>query len=523
MTKGQSTIFALGLYLQALTGLLFPPAGFGQTAPGAPRNVRVESGSSGLTPIEFYLDPTFSGAGNGSQALPWAALDSTAWGSINAALNQKDVIIYFSARQAGSDLPETYSDPYGLDLNPRVASNYFLTLNGRSKYNTSDSTPKWGDYTGSSKCKVQGVFSQNESHSKRSNIVIDGFTLAADHLKAVAICGDNWTIRNCDVSHSAVTKTSSDGPLFLIVPTSDSQHEGSGQWCPASKNILIEHNTIHDSYGELLYLGGGGCSSPDPTGVSLCNGFPAHDHVTVRNNKFFNGGSRGAQGDGVDVKGGLTNLKIVENEFYALDGNSETKVRAIVQQGSAGVAENNIIEGNYIHDCAGFEDGAIALVDNWGSPNTVEIRNNLITNTNAVGIRVYGGLNIGIYNNTVYKSGYEGIFTGYGNTAPQGKVENNLLIDNNGGKNQVQLLGSMTNSNNGYSNTWSGTCNSCIPNLTSAVFLNAAGGDFHLSSGAPVIDKGVSIATFATDYSGTPRPQGIAWDIGAFEMQLSSP
>ena len=51
-------------------------------------------------------------------------------------------------------------------------------------------------------------------------------------------------------------------------------------------------------------------------------------------------------------------------------------------------------------------------------------------------------------------------------------------------------------------------------------FANPAGYDFHITSSASVlIDKGLTIASFSTDKDGVTRPQGSAWDIGAFEYK----
>jgi len=51
--------------------------------------------------------------------------------------------------------------------------------------------------------------------------------------------------------------------------------------------------------------------------------------------------------------------------------------------------------------------------------------------------------------------------------------------------------------------------NATIDNLT---MVNAA-----LQSGSPAIDAGMTIADVTNDYVGTARPQGSAYDIGAFE------
>ena len=50
-----------------------------------------------------------------------------------------------------------------------------------------------------------------------------------------------------------------------------------------------------------------------------------------------------------------------------------------------------------------------------------------------------------------------------------------------------------------------------------ATFLNATGHDYQLVSGAAAIDSGVTIPDVTTDRQGTRRPQGAAYDVGAYE------
>src|SRR6266850_4483547 len=53
-------------------------------------------------------------------------------------------------------------------------------------------------------------------------------------------------------------------------------------------------------------------------------------------------------------------------------------------------------------------------------------------------------------------------------------------------------------------------------------FPGAAGGDFHLTPSSPAIDAGASLSEVPTDFEGTPRPQGSAYDIGADEYGAGS-
>ena len=51
------------------------------------------------------------------------------------------------------------------------------------------------------------------------------------------------------------------------------------------------------------------------------------------------------------------------------------------------------------------------------------------------------------------------------------------------------------------------------------LFVNEAGGDFHLQAGSPCIDIGTSNNAPTQDFEGTARPQGAGFDLGAYEYQ----
>lgn len=53
-------------------------------------------------------------------------------------------------------------------------------------------------------------------------------------------------------------------------------------------------------------------------------------------------------------------------------------------------------------------------------------------------------------------------------------------------------------------------------------FVNAAGGDYHLSAGSLAVDRGVPVSDVTVDRDGTLRPQGSGYDVGAFERRVTS-
>src|SRR5439155_13128303 len=127
------------------------------------------------------------------------------------------------------------------------------------------------------------------------------------------------------------------------------------------------------------------------------------------------------------------------------------------------------------------------------------------------GIRMWDGCNnCAAYSNTVYNitgTGGMGITTvGSVNSV----VRNNIIFSNT------------TNTD------FSGTGTVASNNLTTnPQFSNPAAGDFHLQSGSPAINQGAGLSgpisctggSTCVDFAGTIRPQGPAWDIGAYEYR----
>ncbi|MEA3230574.1 MAG: choice-of-anchor Q domain-containing protein [Thermodesulfobacteriota bacterium] len=57
-------------------------------------------------------------------------------------------------------------------------------------------------------------------------------------------------------------------------------------------------------------------------------------------------------------------------------------------------------------------------------------------------------------------------------------------------------------------------------NELSTYFVNPSGGDYHLKSISPAIDAGSADNAPGMDIEGTVRPQGVAWDVGAYEFSV---
>ncbi|GEM_PF-5642835 len=214
-----------------------------------------------------------------------------------------------------------------------------------------------------------------------------------------------------------------------------------------------------------------------------------------------------------------------------------------------------IIDNIRIHDMKLHSlDGQAILAD--GGVGYVEIYNNLIYDVNrqwtvapedqAIALRSSGSrLRAKVYNNTLYVNPrHTGIGSavgfGYGSGCPENIVfQNNVVVltesqdsyfaVNGGGCNTANFIDPSTDHNVWYNTagstvkpSWDGPHSSVVNPLFVNPSFDASLADFHLQSSSPAIDAGINVPLVSRDYDGISRPQGLAYDIGAYEYGGSS-
>lgn len=182
-----------------------------------------------------------------------------------------------------------------------------------------------------------------------------------------------------------------------------------------------------------------------------------------------------------------------------------------VYNGAGDSPDNNIIRNNRIHDIVRTGD----LNQVWGillTGSNNQIYNNVIYGLN-IGNAVVGNAGISVtanssslWNNTVYGNSQTGIYIDVNSSSMT--LRNNITY-NNGGAN--------------YANFSSTTIQDHNLIGVNPTFVNATIANFNLLAGSPAIDAGLTIATVATDIVGIFRPQGAAYDIGAYEFIPGAP
>ena len=479
----------------------------------------------------FYVDPTTTGGpGNGTASAPWKSFEegnpnqTAQWNTINSALASNDVIIYFSARKAGSDTAEEIVGT--VNVRRSDGSAHRLTLDGMSKYNTNDGSPSWSDYAGTTKMRLRGnrtidnpvFFSLGwydgdpfyEQWNGGQGGKLDYVTMRGFEVTGIAgriTWGGSYSVLEHIWSHDV---TDEGAAVQLAAAVTD--------W-PAcidmgrSRDITIRNVVIERVIGEALYIAGtylltkyGGCPSYGNT----------HSDILIEGNTIRDPGANGDEGDGIDLKAGLMNVTVRNNVVQS------SRRHAFVGEGVFSGRTDYLIEGNR------FSGGTGSGMMLTGQNGTV-VRNNVVYNMGQSGIRVdtfgaFGCRDVQIFNNTVYANKTAGLTINATNSI---QVSNNLFIGNTSG-------GSSSGSSNLTSDynlwapskaSWPEGAHSIVQTSTSGITVNQTNGDFHLMNGSPAIDEGVNLSGtgFDTALDRTSRPQGSAWDIGAYEFGTSAP
>lgn len=248
--------------------------------------------------------------------------------------------------------------------------------------------------------------------------------------------------------------------------------------------------------------------------------------ITVRNSRIHDPCGLACYGDnanfrwyGVYVHDGSTVL-FEGNEIYANPGGGVQ----VYNSGGGGVVTSGItFRDNKIHHNGTYASSNVGgFVVGKGSSTTftnLQFYNNLVYHNGGLGVTpvfapcfyVFGSATSGlsVTGNTFYDCYHYSVFIeSAGATA--NTFQNNIAY---GTRNPVSF--EIVDQSSG---------NIINHNLqTDPLFVNAAAFDLHLQSGSAAIDAGTDLSSiFTTDFDGTPRPQGAAYDIGAYEFGVST-
>ncbi|MFC1634006.1 choice-of-anchor Q domain-containing protein [Planctomycetota bacterium] len=324
-----------------------------------------------------------------------------------------------------------------------------------------------------------------------------------------------------------------------------------------SSHIVIYNNTAHD-FGDWQYA-----LENDAMGVAV-GGFDASDVWIVDNELFHMGGDSIRVGTGdtpdpehpatmrnayigrnrlyengenaIDLKP-MNNVVISENIMYGFDGNSGDRGTAVVIHNEP---NNTWIIDNIIYDAvsgiAASDAHDVFVIGNvfYNVNDTLEFwyDNEIHFINNIVSGMEYGILDRGVNTNphpivnNIFTNLKDGGYHIQLNAAADNSLMQNNLIYESDGTFRVKWDGATYTSLEDFQSS-TGKGEGCI--VDNPQFLDSENNDFRLQPTSPAIDNGTSIDYYtnlfitrfgvdiAQDISGTARPQGLAWDIGAYE------
>lgn len=249
-------------------------------------------------------------------------------------------------------------------------------------------------------------------------------------------------------------------------------------------DIIIRNNEIHNTKSSAIHVSASG--SGKPYNIQFINNHIHHIGFPYSGYGFYVGGNNLLFKGNIihDAPFGMHNKKLY----------------------------NSVIEDNIVYNCGGkYEHSSgfktngsnIAIWDDEAGDNNI-IRNNIVYGARACSGHWCAGIHVKssntlIVNNIVYNNSV-GIYT------PSGKdniIRNNILYKNS---DSLKI---------GSGNTTDHNLIDIDPK-----FVNPEGANFHLQSSSPAINAGMTISEVTNDIEGTPRPQGGAYDIGAYEFVL---
>jgi parallel beta-helix repeat protein len=378
--------------------------------------------------------------------------------------------------------------------------------------------------------------------------ILDGSRLPAG-TNAVAVSGRYIDLENFRVRGAKQDDITIGGQYITLqnLEVSGAAHNGIAVW--GGSHVRLLTNTVHDNQYAGVYSG---YSSTGVVSDVLVDGNTVYHNSLMNSPRTLGGGWPAAVGGQLVAGYTITNNAVYDNYGEGIDFSLD----------DGGLASGNSLHDNYSVEMYLDNATRVTLRQNWicttndtgyyrhwggvyGPATSIQVANesyavsnpcdyDTIINNIATGgtwgfnygsYKNGGGLkNFLIANNTFYSAPGSMLHID-GDAGHLNTVFENNVFDQTGGRPMVELNGLTGFSNLTFAtNLWFGGSAgpaagagdvNADPLLANPRATSAAG--YKLTANSPAIDKGTTIAAVATDYFGTARPQGGAYDIGAHE------
>lgn len=348
------------------------------------------------------------------------------------------------------------------------------------------------------------------------------------------------------------------GRPYIYIKNMAFRHSNSSAYIKQGSAVELSSNSVCDRC-DIQYTDFAGLSMGYlQTGAQVINStisnngnsginMPASYNFRVANNKINNNNTRNfyqfwhAGGIKVASKG---YGKVEFNEIGYNNGSG-------VWFDYANSGNQIIVRNNFIHNNGPVE----AAIFMEASKNGL-IYNNVITNNKRRGIYIAASSSMKVYNNTLYNTGVHAAIEvngmpRSGQTLTNNSVHNNV-ISHSTSKYDINIAapsGSTIASNTSNYNliyrasgapqlAWGSSIHTSLTNwrnatgqdknsqLANPLFVSpsssGSGANWSVQSSSPAVNKGMTISTVGVDFNQNKRPNGAAYDIGAFEHTSSS-
>ncbi len=303
-----------------------------------------------------------------------------------------------------------------------------------------------------------------------------------------------------------------DGSRWVVIEkihTYNTASSGIGVW-------NSEHVVIADNEVELA------CND----GQQECITVAGTAYFEIRGNRVHHGGPGTRGGEGIDAKDGSREGKIFGNELYDL-----SRVGLYVDAWDKHTRDIEVF-GNLVHDVRA--DGFALASESGGLLEGILLYNNIAYRNKGSGLSIsrngesprHPMDRILAVNNTMYGNGLGQWGGGIAVDNPDVRnlvIRNNILslnrvfqieVEPDVPKRNVTIEYNLIHGFRDYQDETRGAA--FIEK--DPLFMDAAGGDFHLNGSSPAVDRGSVLDAPSRDFAGNPRPQGSGYDLGAFEL-----
>jgi hypothetical protein len=291
--------------------------------------------------------------------------------------------------------------------------------------------------------------------------------------------------RHVEIDHIEVTNADDAG----IFARTDSGAAVRGGW--TQYGTYVHHNYVHDVRKEGAYIGGSDYLDGDA---------PVLVGVEVNHNLVVNSGW-----DGLQVGSAVQDCRIHHNIVIRSGWNTISSAQdsnIVNNWGSVCDIYNNFLaeahdQGMYIQGSGGnrIYNNVIVRAGQGGGGDGIVVSDS------------GGGESVFIWNNTIVDPGNHGVNINYDGRDSANQIHNNLIV----GAEKAPF---------DDEEEFDTSANLSFQSVEDAGFVDPEQDDFALLPGSPAIDAGIDLtaARIHADYRGVTRPQGEAFDVGAFEF-----